>query len=489
LVVVSSIIVFTFAVGELGLRTYNSFFSMGSDEDPDAFHIYVLGGSSAAGSPFQPMSFGDLVSEMFADTLEGRPVVVHNLAACGETTYPQWVRLDRVVHSRDGEAPGAVLIYAGHNDIFGEHGQSDVPLMTRLERAVCERSVLAREASFGLRKLFNRSAATGMDSYGYYLRALVETALDAGLTPVLSTVAGNVSEIEPSYETEDREAVRRALDAASEAEDEGRCEASLEVLLETLPAGKGQEAFATYRYGRCLRRAGRHKEAREAFWDALDMDPHRSFGRATRGHNEMVRRIGAELGVPVVETVKRFVAASENGLPGWELFNDGQHPSLEGHLLLAEGFAEVLSELLGEPVRRRLNGREDVLARFPMKDPLSSAIHGGLWLLGVSLFHPWPEDRLRRAEACFQAVLVEDPSRFQAWMGLGLVQAIGVSSRFPTSEAISRIERWGCLGLNGFSVPEDDLDVLLEYLRDAGVEAAVLAGVEANHPARREPRQ
>ena len=188
----------------------------------------------------------------------------------------------------------------------------------------------------------------------------------------------------------------------------------------------------------------------------------------------------------MVDAVARFRRASRDGLIGEALFSDGQHPNLLGHLLLAEGFAEALSARLDAPVVRRFDGEEAVRAAFPRDDPAFSALHGGLWLLGVSLRHPWAEDRLRGAAARFRRALVEDPQSFTAWMGLGLAQAAAASDVLHGPEAEALLEGWGGFTYNGFNVPAGDLDTLLDLLRRAGVDDEIIAGVAANHPERPE---
>jgi len=485
-VVLCSTLIFVFAVGELGFRLHGSFFSIGGTEDPDAFHLYIIGGSTAAGVPYAPLSFGDLVSSMFTDQVGGRPIVLHNLAASGDTVYTQWIRFVRAVRARDREVPGAALIYAGHNDWGGDVGAVEPPFGTRLERGLCRRSAMAREAVFGVRRLLRSSAAAGQDSYGYYLRAVVDTAWAAGLTPVLSTVVGNISDIEPNYDTEDRGGVERALQAVAATVEEGRCDAVEEVLNGALPDGRGREAFAAYRFAHCLRRHERLDAAREAYWRAVELDPRHPFGRATQRHNAVIRRVGAEHGAAVVDAVERFEVASEDGMLGRDLFSDGQHPNLEGHLLLAVGFAEILSEQRDEPVRQRFADAAAVRAAYPRSDPAFPDLHGGLWLLGVSFRHPWPEDRLLGAEARFRAALEIEPQSFTAWMGLGLTLAGRSSDLLQGPEVLDQIDRWGGFTYNGFNVPAGDLEILLRLLRDAGVDPAVVENVEANHPERAE---
>lgn len=487
LMVILSAFVLLVVIGEIGFRIHGAYFSIGGEEDPDAFHLYVVGGSTAEGVPYRPLSFGILVSSMFGDAVEGRPVVLHNLAASGDTTYTQWIRFVRAVRSRDAAVPGAVLIYAGHNDGGGDIDPHGAPFLTRLERGISRRSVLGRETIFGFRRLIRRSAAHAGDSYGFYLRDIVDTAHTAGLTPILSTVVGNISGVEPSYETEDRAGVARALAAVAPAVEEGRCEAAREVLAGALPDGRGREAFATYRFGHCLRRHGHPEQAWEAYLHALELDPQLSFGRAKARHNAVVRRVGTEHAAAVVDAMGRFRDASADGLVGQALFSDGQHPNLRGHLLLAEGFAEALSEQLGEPIQRRFEDADAVRAAFPRDDPAFPYLHGGLWLLGVSLRHPWAEDRLRGAAARFRSALVAEPHSFTAWLGLGLAQAAGSSTALHGPEAQALLERWGGFTYNGFNVPREDLDTLLTLLRDAGVDAEIVAAVEANHPEQPEP--
>ncbi len=489
-VVMFSIILFVISVGEIGLRIYRSFFSIGGREDPAAFHLYIIGGSSAEGVPYEPLSFGVMVSSMFEGTFYGRPIEVHNLAASGDTIYTQWVRFIRAVRGRDRDVPGAMLVYSGHNDTGDILESGEVPWGTRVERGLCRRSRLVLEGVYGIRRLLERSAAAGQDSYGYYLREVMDTALAAGLTPFVSTVVSNISDIEPNYQTDDPDGVRIAMESAAPFEEAGRCDAAQTALTEGLPEGNGRDAFQAYRFAHCLRRQGRYRPAREAYLRAVDSDPRVPFGRATRRQNEIVVRVAGDRGVPVVDSVDNFVRSSTNGLIGRELFSDAQHPNLAGHLLLAVGFAEAMSKQLGEPIRRRFKGAAEVRAEFPREDPAFPYLHGGTWLLATSFRHPWPMDRLRAAEQRFRSALEHDPHSFTGWMGLGLALAGQSSSLLHRPEVMEQIDRWGGFTYHGYLVPEGELDELLDLLRTSGVDADVLTEVEASHPDRRpEPRE
>ena len=484
--VISSAVVLLLIAGEAAVRIAGAFSSVGGREDPDAFHLYIVGASTAQGVPYQPLSFGDMVFAMFEGTLEGRRIQVHNLARSGDTVYTQWVRFIQAVRARDTDIPGAVLIYAGHNDGSGGLDLVEIDASTRLERVICDHSALGLATIYGVRRLLHRSAANGQDSYEYYLTAVMETAREAGLTPFVSTVISNVSDLEPNYITEDREGVRRAIEAAGPQVAAGACEEAQRILTEALPEGRGRDAFGAYRTARCLEDRGRYPQALEAFWRAVELDPRTPFGRATPGQNALVTRLAREQEVPLVDAVAAFQRATPHGLVGGALFSDGQHPNLRGHLLLAVAFAEAIALQLDAPILRRFEGPEEVRAAFPSDDPRFPALHGGSWLLASSLQHPWPEDRLRLAEARFREALEIDPDSFTGWMGLGLVLAGRTSSLLQRPEVIEQIDHWGGNTYHGFSVPGEELDSLLELLRSVDVDPTVLAGIERTHPDRQQ---
>lgn len=360
-----------------------------------AFELYAIGGSTMHGQPFDNaatrFSVPAAVAGALGGAVDGRPIVTRDLSRSGESLYAEWGRLRLALAGRPRAAPGALLIYSGHNE--GEPRPFCASLGCRLARAlernVAMRSVVLSETLYLARRARLLEREGTLDEYRFYLRSCVALARDAGLRPVLATAASDIADVEPPAESED------------------------------------EPALVLYREGREDMRRGRDDDARARFWDAVDASSRRRYGRATRAQNDAVRETARRLGVPLADAAAAFEAAAPRGLPGRDLFVDFQHPNLRGYALLAGTYAAVLAAAVGrdappapDPERLRRDFAIDDAA-------LAGAyVQGGEALLRYAApGHPRPEGIAALARADFSRALASDPESWTARLGLALADA------------------------------------------------------------------
>jgi tetratricopeptide (TPR) repeat protein len=96
-----------------------------------------------------------------------------------------------------------------------------------------------------------------------------------------------------------------------------------------------------YRIGRLLLGRGRREEAAEAFELARDLDglPQRFPGWM----HGIYRDVAAKYGAILVDGPAVLRAASPSGALDDGMFHDGQHPSLRGHVVLAQAVLDALA--------------------------------------------------------------------------------------------------------------------------------------------------
>ncbi|OGU79018.1 MAG: hypothetical protein A2W11_11575 [Ignavibacteria bacterium RBG_16_35_7] len=85
----------------------------------NAFRVFVLGGSSAAGFPYMPMgSFSRYIRKRLELTYPNSTIEVVNISLSAVNTYTILDMLPGVLEQK----PNLILIYAGHNEYYGALG-------------------------------------------------------------------------------------------------------------------------------------------------------------------------------------------------------------------------------------------------------------------------------------------------------------------------------------------------------------------------------
>jgi tetratricopeptide (TPR) repeat protein len=444
---------------------------LGSSRDDASFTLYTIGESTPAGEPFdEDISAPHVVSRLFDDRIGGRPVRVVNLAAHGESIYPQSMALERALECRSSTAPAAVLVYSGNNE---EGTRFDLPVVEMLKEEVFDRSTALRDLIFAIARARPSGTTRTFATYEYHLRRAVAMSLARGVVPILSTVASNDSGIDPPLFPEQglpsREAIVGDLAIGRALEKSRKSRDALEYY-RTLSADHPELGpYLRYRRAQCLLAVGRYRAAGLLFHACRNGASGDNFHRATDLQNELVRRIARDAGVPLSDAVAAMESASPHGIIGDELMADGHHPNIAGHLLIDESFARALSERFREPIRRRYAGGAALFADFSYDDERRSAsfLDSGNWWFSVSGRHLAPQLRLDHAHSCFAEALRLDPESFGARLGLAVVEGAR-HGLLDDPESVSILEKTHIFYVRG---PKHigDLNRLLAALHKAGV--------------------
>jgi lysophospholipase L1-like esterase len=445
-----------------------------------SFEIYGVGESTLVGEPFAPkISVPRMLDHMFGGELAGRRIVVKNLAERGSPLYPQSIAIERAVASRDAREPGVVLIMSGHNEgiVPGTPDGQRLSLLSRL----AERSMLLTDAVLALRRRRLISREKSLATYEYYLRRVIETAQQHGLVPILATMASNISRIEPNCDGSDGDAVGAIMAQGSRLEAQGKFAEARDLYLNDVARHEHSSAVLYYRAGRCEEALGHFAEAREDFWTAVDRDRRTMFGRTTRPQNELLRQLAREYHIPLVDTVNIFEAHSPHGLLGDDLFMDGQHPTIEGYRLLANAYAQILTERFGTPITHPLHDAQEAagILGFGERDFPGAIVDAGSWLIATSVGHPFPKDRMALATTRF-ASLVGKGDDFSAWMGIALAQAAARGGLLRNPAEVPKVAG-SYAGSYRWALPE--LPSLLVRFQQLGVDDDVIDRVRelGNH--------
>jgi len=313
------------------------------DKNPGAFRIFVQGGSSAAGFPYNYGVFSRMLEQRLLQSFDDREIEVVNTALAAVNS---WTLLDFAPEILE-QSPDAVLVYAGHNEFYGAlgvastrsfgHSRTLVRLRLRLrplrttqlierilsgvarlrsaatpaspQATLMERMVAHREIPYGS-DLFER----GLQQFRANLEELLDLYADAGVAVFVATVASNERTHAPF---------------------------AGQVVTDSLSA---DQWFAL---ARDLDRAGRYQDARRAYVAARDRDALRF--RAPSEINRIIRDVAAEKGATVVEVEAHLAAAAQDGIIGSDLMTEHLHPNIEGYFQIADAFYDALmrSDLFG----------------------------------------------------------------------------------------------------------------------------------------------
>ena len=301
----------------------------------DTFRIFVLGGSSAAGFPYQAYDgFPRRMAARLESSSISRRIEVVNLGMTAVNSFTLW-DLRRAIMK---QSPDAVVIYAGHNEYYGAFGAGSniyslgnriwlKRLTLRLKKSILysqieqlvtrsnqpddeDRTMMAqvvRESEIGLD---SKTFQAGVQQFESNITDVVEFFADRDVPVFIGTVVSN---------------------------DEGQ-----------EPLGEDSEATRLFNEGQ--------------FQQAKDLDPIRF--RAPSQINDVIRELNLRSGVEVVAIDSAF---SEIQVQPDSLFTDHLHPTHEGYELMAERFAEAIS-------RRSESFQGDFLVSSRPPDPISAAV-------------------------------------------------------------------------------------------------------------------
>jgi hypothetical protein len=369
--------------------------------------LFVLGGSSAAGFPYNFYNgFPARLEEKLQQEHPGRPVEVVNLGMTAVNSFT----LRDIHHKLLRYDPDGILIYAGHNEYYGAFGAASVPgwmrplavrrLVLKLERlhlVAAARRVVARDAG--------RASGNGRTGDAPRTGEALRTG-EAGR-------AGDGHRVRPQLPEDRTLMARMAEDRLVHRGDNQyrdgirHFEKNMEdvlatfrrhdipVILATVVSNKkGQtpladDPVAMDLYDRAIAAAREHEmrlpddlppastrdlpedvigilpdSAMALFREAKERDPLRF--RAPEVINEAIRRLADTPGVTLVDA--HGIRTPEGALLPFapDYFTDHLHPDHRGYTLIARAFHEALT---GKKTTGPQHGRD-----FPPTDPLETVI-------------------------------------------------------------------------------------------------------------------
>ena len=310
--------------------------------DGSAFTILVLGGSTALGEPYYPKAdLGKIVSYLFEDRIKGHEIRVVNLGGFGKPAAAVAADADAIAHTKPPAGTAVAFLYIGNNEFlkFDVHHDLRHP-----DRRLFDTPIIPAEQRREV-----------LQEYGRLIDRTITQLQRAGLPVIASTVAVNLKDWDPNRsvlaDPAHEAIIASMLRAGDEKADSGNPEealASYRAILEIEPGF----SLAHKKAGDCSRRLGRLDLARTYYQNAVDHDGNPQ--RETSEQRMILEDVCRRHQVPIVDAAAILENVSQDHLLGYDLMWDNCHPTLEGYVRIAEGFADRMESMLGIS-RKRLH--------------------------------------------------------------------------------------------------------------------------------------
>lgn len=346
--------------------------------------VAMFGESSVQGFPWpRNLTAASFLQAMLQARSPGRKVEVINCGATAVASYVVRTIADQAIPLM---SPDLVVVYTGHNEFYGAFGVAgsqrggERPLSMGLSlawratavhqslQAMADRfaPTAGPEAKIGGNLMTYMATGPGTQvapddvrrvvaatTLRANVEAIVDRARSAGAKAIVCTIASNDRDFRPvrsagTLSAEESDTLARALTEAAAARG---------------PAGRGlagpvvaahpESAFAAWVEGRAALSAGETSTALALFRRARDRDA--MPWRAPTAMGDALRAAAARPGAVACDVDAAFRLASATaatsttpagaeGAPGWNLFSDHLHPSLEGQFLLAQTLLATIAK-------------------------------------------------------------------------------------------------------------------------------------------------
>jgi lysophospholipase L1-like esterase len=343
-----------------------------SDPKPaDTFRIMCFGESAVEGSIYNPVStFPNYLRVMLQSLSRSQRVEVIN---CGKTAMTSAEVLDTVRASLRFE-PDLIVIYCGNNELthYKPLNQVETPrlfppvhflkLHTRLVPLIYGELNSLHLALGGAKILMEVPLLDlGMtrfpparrqaikQNYGDNLAAMLAAAAESNTPVILCTPAGNLrgwppqrSRYPESMPSSQRMKLEQDMKAAERAyfnSELGPAATMIAAILSQAP----DHARAHFFQGQIALRQGDRGPARNEFVLAQDLDDS-GFNRPQYYDNEEVRKLAEKYHAHLADFERIFDQACPDGISGFELINDGCHPTVLGQITIAAHLAAMVGE-------------------------------------------------------------------------------------------------------------------------------------------------
>jgi tetratricopeptide (TPR) repeat protein len=355
------------------------------EKSENAYRVFVLGGSAAAGEPDAAYSFGRILQAMLRHRYPQtnfEVVITATTAINSHVILP--ISKDCARHNAD-----LFVVYMGNNEVVGPYGAGTVfapfsnslpyirfhiffkttrvgQLLTSFAGSLSHLKgtpKVWRGMEMFLENQIRENDPRLESVYHHFERNMEDIkriACQSGTKIIFCTVGSNLKDCPPFA------SLHRSNLTAS---DERKWDAIYQEAAAYEAAGKYTEAVERYlaaaqiddcyadlqfRLGKCYRAMGEFADARDRYIRARDLDTLRF--RPHTQINEIIRRTASDRndeGVYLVDADEVFEMNSSHKTTGEELFYEHVHLNFEGNYLLAKSVFEQVEKILPERIKRQ----------------------------------------------------------------------------------------------------------------------------------------
>jgi len=325
-----------FTSGDFNPNTIEDVFDQ--NKMANSFRVFVLGGSSVQGFPFNPMgSFSRYIQRRLELVYTNTNIEIVNI---GMTAVNSYTVLDLLPGVLD-QKPDLILIYAGHNEYYGALGVGSVQsygssrtlirLMLYLNKFKTTQFVrnsiqwiislfasgnngssgtlMSRMAKDKYILLNSKEFNAGLQQFKENLADILNLIKDKGVPVILGRLVSNLKDQKP-FISVNTPGYKTADQAYEEAEDE-------------FQNNNFMKADSLFRLARDL--------------DALRF-------RAPNKMNKIIDDLGKEFHVAIVPIDSIFDSTSPEGIVGNNLIVDHLHPNVQGYQLMGKAFYDCMEK-------------------------------------------------------------------------------------------------------------------------------------------------
>lgn len=309
------------------------------EKKPNTFRVFVFGGSSAEGFPYNFYnSFSDQLEQQLLLNTQGLDIEIINL---GMTAVNSFVIRDLSPRILAYE-PDAVIIYAGHNEYYGSFGAATTQFgftdSIRLKHTilwlknlrvyqVLEQLLSWESETNGMTGVPNQDHGIGEQ------RTMMAKVIQDSNIPLGGDVYNlGIRQFEVN--------INDALTTFKKQEIPIYLGTIASNLKDQKPLTDDSLAMSVFEEAQMFYKSGDFTRAFQEFERAKELDGIRF--RAPSKINELLRTFSESEGIELVETQEVLRQASNSGLEDSTLFIDHLHPNDRGHKLMAALFFDAL---------------------------------------------------------------------------------------------------------------------------------------------------
>lgn len=322
------------------------------EKKDNAFRVFVLGESSAAGWPYVPnASFPRHLKRKLEILYPENTIEVVNCGVSAINTYTLRDFVPGILEQK----PDLILIYTGHNEYYGalgvgssvSLGYSRTLVNTYLKLIDLKTTQFLQNIISGVYGIFNSSDEKGGEAGN---ETLMSRMIGESLISYESNIFnygieqfnGNMDDILKMFKEKNIPVILGTL----------TCNLKDLKPFVSVKNDKFPPAEDIYYQAKDLYEKGEIEKAKELFLRAKELDALRF--RAPQKINESIYTLSKKYNYPVVDIDSAFKFNSVNGIVGENLMVDHLHPNITGYRIIGDEFYKEMNKLTLLPKGKRL---------------------------------------------------------------------------------------------------------------------------------------